>query len=62
MYDFEWYERALSKLKRDLAEGSISQRKFDERMGELQRRKAEELEFFKRHPPETYGDDDVLWA
>jgi hypothetical protein len=55
-------ERTLAKLERDFAEGRVSQREFDERMSELQRRKAEELEFFKRHPPETYGDDGVLWA
>ena len=52
MYDFEWYEREVSTLRRDRDEGRVSQRQFDERMSELQRRKAEELEFFKRHPPE----------
>jgi hypothetical protein len=57
MYDFEWYERELSKLKRDFAEGSILQREFDEHLSELQCRKAKEREFFRRHPPEMYGDE-----
>jgi hypothetical protein len=64
MYDFEWFERAVSNLKSDLDEGRISQSEFDEQMSALQRRKAAELEFFKRHPPETYGEDEdgILWA
>ena len=50
---------AVAKLERQ-----ISQRVYDERMKELQLRKAKESEFFKRHPPETYGEDegDILWA
>jgi hypothetical protein len=62
MYDFEWFERALTKLRRDFAEGSLLRSEFDKGMGDLQRRKAEELEFMNRQPPETYGEDGLLWA
>ena len=57
MYDFEWYERAVTKLKLELDEGRISQREFDDRMSELQHRKAQEPAMLER-----LTKAGILWA
>jgi hypothetical protein len=62
MYPFGQIDAEIETLKRELIEGRVLQKEFDEKMRNLQRRKAEEEEWFKKHPPETYGDDGFLWA
>ena len=62
MYPFGQIDNEIEKLSRDFAENRLTRREFDKQMKILQQRKADELEFFKRHPPEEYGQDGILWA